>query len=61
MGGFERYLRLSLFVELSLNSKDLFHLLEAKSRIKKSLLLALNTRSRDVLIVSVVSRNVLGL
>lgn len=50
-GGFERYLRLLLLVELSLNSKELFHLLEAMNRTRKSLLLVVNTRSRDVLIV----------
>lgn len=47
-------------MELSLNSKELFHLLEAMHRTRRSLLLVLNTRSRDVLIVSVVSRNLLG-
>lgn len=57
-GGFETYLRLSLFVEPSLNSKVLFHVPEA---INRSLLLVLNTRSRDVRIVSVVSRNLFGL
>lgn len=36
MGGFESYLRLSLFVELSLNSKELFHVLKAMNRIRKS-------------------------
>lgn len=50
-GGFERYLRLLLLVELSLNSKELFHLLEAMNRTWKSLLLVVTTRSRDVLIV----------
>lgn len=49
-----------LFVELSLNSKELFHLLKAMNRTRRSCLLVLNSRSRDVLIVSVVSRNLLG-
>lgn len=40
-------------MEINLNLKEMFHLLEAMNRTTKSLQV-LNTRSRDVLIVSVV-------
>lgn len=49
-GGFERYLTLSLFVELSLNSKVL---LSSRQKTEKPFARP-ESRSRDVLVVSVV-------